>query len=259
MEKTLTLLYHEVTDFPEKTGFQRKSANPYKHPLKEFIAHIDLVKNSGKRVLTINDYPFNKKEDTIFLTFDDGGKSALQAADILEEKNMRGHFFITTSMINNKYFVNEQDIRELQNRGHIIGSHSHSHPNVFKSLSKDKMISEWRTSKKKLEDLLGLEITSCSIPGGDANRNTYKTAFDEGYSFVFNSDPSLKIACVEENRYIIGRVCPKKGKNINQIERYIQFKDIKKELLTRKVKNNIKTLIFPVYSVIHNNNKHREG
>ena len=63
------------------------------------------------------------------ITFDDGGVSALQTtADLLEKYGWRGVFFVTTDRIGTPTFLNADHVRELHRRGHVIGSHSCSHP-----------------------------------------------------------------------------------------------------------------------------------
>ena len=68
--------------------------------------------------------------------------------------------------------MSKNDIRDLAKRGHQIGSHSHTHPNVFRNQSIDQMRYEWSTSKNILEDILGEEVLICSVPGGDVDDNT---------------------------------------------------------------------------------------
>ena len=164
---------------------------------------------------------------------------------------LKGHFFITTSMIGNEFFLNEKDIINLHNRGHIIGSHSHSHPNVFKSLTYNQMKSEWLESKKILENILKIKIRSCSVPGGDANNNTYLSAKECGFSVVFNSEPTIKLI-EKDGLKILGRFCPKSGTNYRIIKRICSHKGLKTQLFIRSVKNLIKAILFPIYSKIYN-------
>ena len=135
MKKTLnvsisTFLYHEVTDCPSESGFQQKTAIPYKHTLKEFKRDLNIINESHIGVSSINNIKLNAENDHLLLTFDDGGKSSMVIANMIEEYGWRGHFFITTSMIGCKGFLSISDIRLLSQRGHFIGSHSHTHPRV---------------------------------------------------------------------------------------------------------------------------------
>lgn len=250
MKKTyLTFLYHEATDNPTTTGFQRTSNLPYKHKLKEFYKNIDIIVENSQKIITINQLKDFSKGT--LLTFDDGGKSALGIADYLEKYNLKGHFFITTSLIGERGFLNEKDIIELHYRGHIIGSHSHTHPNVFKALRYDQMIFEWTESKKILESILKINIQSCSVPGGDANRDTYLSAQESGYNIVFNSTPTIK-PIEKKNIKILGRFCPKAGTKDSVIYNICHHKGLGRYLLIRKFKNLIKTLFSPIYFYVAN-------
>lgn len=249
----LTFLYHEAVNNPIDSGFQRDSALPYKHKIEEFYTNIDIIVKKRKNIITID--KLNSYDNATLLTFDDGGKSALFIAKYLEKYNLRGHFFITTSLIGDKYFLTKAEILDLHKRGHIIGSHSHSHPNVFKSLSYKMMKLEWSESKSILEDILKTKVNSCSIPGGDANTDSYLSAQESGYEIVFDSEPVIEIRKLK-NLIILGRICPKAGTSFKQIEEFCELKGIKKQYYIRKLKKLIKVIFFPIYAKIHNNRKH---
>ena len=57
---------------------------------------------------TIFEMLASSQERHVLLTFDDGGKSAVRIADLLEEQGWRGHFFITTAMIGEPGFVHQR-------------------------------------------------------------------------------------------------------------------------------------------------------
>ena len=187
--KCCSLLLHEVTDDPGSTGFQRKTALPYKNTIAEFKSYLNVIAASGFPVLNIESKNF-LKTDGVVLTFDDGGKSAMTASALVDEYGWKGHFFVTTSRIGERTFLSKSDIVDLRKRGHIVGSHSHSHPDIFYNLKYDEMLSEWRTSKIILEDILSEEIISASVPGGDTDEKTIKSAYQVGLKRLFTSDPS---------------------------------------------------------------------
>jgi len=254
--KCLAFLYHEAVDDPNNSGFQRKSALPYKHKVDEFRKNIDTIASNCRNITTID--ALNSYDEVTLLTFDDGGKSSMLIAEYLEKYDFKGHFFVTTSLIGDKYFLREDEIVDLHKRGHIIGSHTHTHPNVFKSLTKEEMLFEWTKSRTILENLLKTKIKSCSIPGGDANVNSYASAKECGYEFIFDSVPTYKLRKTE-GATIIGRICPKAGTSFSVIKSFCEFKGIKREYIIRKIKNLIKIILFPIYSKIHNSSRHGNG
>ena len=83
-------------------------------------------------------------------------------ASLLESRGWRGHFFIVTGRIGKPGFVTARQIRELHERGHHIGSHSHSHPDAFSELSDEELIREWSESRRILGEILGSPPWSAS-------------------------------------------------------------------------------------------------
>ena len=100
------------------------------------------------------------------MTFDDGGRSAPEIAGALQALGWRGHFFVTTGMIGRPGFVGADEIRELRDRGHLVGSHSHSHPTLMGKLEPDEIEDEWRRSMEVLGGILGEAPSHASVPGG---------------------------------------------------------------------------------------------
>ena len=243
----VTFLYHEVSDNPNLTGFIRESNLVYKHNSKEFISNLEVINNIRIKPITINKLQEKSDKHKILLTFDDGGKSSMYIADALEKYNWRGHFFITTSMIGNSTFVNKLDIKDLFNRGHVIGTHSHSHPMPFYNLSIKAMISEWTKSTDILEQILSSKIICGSVPGGDMDKKTIKSAKESNIKYLFTSEPFNKI-WIEDEVVLLGRVCPKVGTKISKIKNFANNKGFFKERLTRKSKNLIKFFLGPLYS-----------
>jgi peptidoglycan/xylan/chitin deacetylase (PgdA/CDA1 family) len=178
-KKLITFLYHEATDNPSSSGFQRQGAMPYKHKVQHFLDDLDAIQSVFSYSIIVDDH---KKYDgnSLILTFDDGGKSALTIADILDYRALIGHFFVTTSMIGTPGFLSEDEIQELDRRGHIIGSHSHSHPSIFRDISFQQKLEEWQVSKQILENILCKDVVSASIPGGDMDDETIETAAKAG-------------------------------------------------------------------------------
>ena len=45
-----------------------------------------------------------------------------------------------------KLFFDKNDLRKLNNLGHIIGLHSHNHPTLFEGLDYEKQLNEYKKS-----------------------------------------------------------------------------------------------------------------
>jgi peptidoglycan/xylan/chitin deacetylase (PgdA/CDA1 family) len=123
---------------------------------------------------------------------------------MLEKKGWFGHFFITTGKIGTETFVSRDEIIELHRRGHVVGSHSDSHPLRMASLSREEIFDEWRVSTEKLSEILGEKVTVASVPGGLYSKEVAECAEVCGIEFLFNSEPTRALQQIGNCR-ILGR------------------------------------------------------
>lgn len=71
-----------------------------------------------------------------------------------------------------KCWMNSNHLKRLQQTGHIVGLHSHSHPRQLKSLPKAKQLKEYRQNQSILSDILGKRPLCMSHPHNSYNENT---------------------------------------------------------------------------------------
>lgn len=197
--RQVSLLFHDVfVDRAAESGFSSPAADRYKLPLEHFKAQIEgLPGRSPAR-----------------LTFDDGGISYYTiVADVLEAREWRGHCFVSTDFIGTRGFLDISQLRELDARGHVIGTHSASHPGRFSALTPDQMRREWSKSRQVLEDLLGHAVTVGSVPGGYFSKMVAAMAAETGLQLLFNSEPVIRArsveGCMVAGRYTIRRRTPR--------------------------------------------------
>lgn len=185
----INLMYHDIsigTDM--SSGFQTQVSMDYK--VDEAVFEEQVRRCIGK--------------DVVF-TFDDGGSSFLTvAAPILEKYGFRGVFFISTSQIGKIGFLSIDQIRELDKRGHIIGSHTHSHPKNLAKLSYDEICHEWKISLDVLKQILCKDVSIASIPNGRGSDNVIKAAKNAGIKELYTSEPISSICC-KDGVTLIGR------------------------------------------------------
>jgi peptidoglycan/xylan/chitin deacetylase (PgdA/CDA1 family) len=215
MMHALSLLFHDVV--PEgrwsESGFVGADADLYKLDCTEFRYHLEVIRRNLKGQFTTAPellagnapvYPF-------LLTFDDGGVSAVTyIADMLEEHDWRGHFLITAGRIATSGFVDNAQIRDLHRRGHIVGSHSYSHPLLMAHCSQNQLREEWHRSGAVLSDILGAPITVASVPGGQYSRPIAVAAAHAGVKLLFNSEPTTDSHQVD-GCTVLGRFCVKRS------------------------------------------------
>lgn len=241
-----SLLYHEVVDNPRDSGFQRNSAIPYKHSVAEFQENLATIAASPIRPQLLSEINFARTGKHLLLTFDDGGISALHISDEICKMGWRAHFFIATAFLGQRNFLDLNEIKYLHNCGHIIGSHSHTHPDIFRNHTLDRMIEEWRISCDILNQSLGTPCFAASVPGGDISQNVLRSADLAGLRYLFTSEPELRPrhagSCL-----ILGRMCLKSGTPIRRLERYIGFQNWNRELKIRQTKTVLKTTFDPLY------------
>jgi peptidoglycan/xylan/chitin deacetylase (PgdA/CDA1 family) len=204
--KAVSLLFHDVylTD-PRESGFASAAADRYKLPVRDFDAQIARIP-AGR--------PFR-------LTVDDGGVSYYTLmADRLEALGWRGHCFVSTGMIGRQGFLSPAQIRELDARGHIIGSHSVTHPARFSACSIEQMRDEWSRSRHHLEDILGHEVVVASVPGGYYSTRVAETAAESGLKILFNSEPTTAVSDAN-GLIIVGRYTIRQGDPVHTSARLV--------------------------------------
>ena len=192
------------------------------------------------------DIDFTQPGNHLALTFDDGGKSALHVSDELCKRGWRGHFFIITSRIGGTTFLDEAGIRQLRSCGHIIGSHSHTHPHIFRDLSRESMIEEWRVSRDILTQLLGEPCDTASVPGGDISPVALRYADEAGLGYLFTSEPWLRPRQVG-SCWILGRAYPKVNTPLAQVRNLAHLQGWRRALALRRTKGLVKLAIAPLY------------
>jgi peptidoglycan/xylan/chitin deacetylase (PgdA/CDA1 family) len=185
-------MYHDlVADDGTTTGFGGPGSARYDVAQKAFLAHLDRIAETldGPPAVVDDVLAGRAGSRAWLLTFDDGGATALEAGEELASRGWRGHFFVTTDFIGGEGFVDAAAIRELSSMGHVIGSHSCSHPARMSALSSDDLLEEWEGSVSVLSDLLDEPIRAASVPGGYYSTAVARAAAKAGIEALFTSEP----------------------------------------------------------------------
>jgi peptidoglycan/xylan/chitin deacetylase (PgdA/CDA1 family) len=207
----LSLLYHDVVEPGQfaSSGFPHGDAHIYKLERSQFELHLQKIDQAPKsaKVALLDHASQDIGSEVLLFTFDDGGASALPIAALLEEHGWRGHFFITTDYIGKPGFVREDQIRELHHRGHVVGSHSCSHPARMSHCPPEQLVREWKESARVLSNILGDRLRVASVPGGYYSKRVAEAAANSGIEVLFNSEPTSHIkhvkGCIVLGRYSI--------------------------------------------------------
>lgn len=202
------LLYHDVIRGCDRgaSGFSGPGAQRFKLGWDRFVEHLDGVGvATAAAPVTVDDMVARRAPDGAWaITFDDGGESALAAGEELARRGWRGHFFCVSDRIGEPGFLDAEGIVALDRMGHVIGSHSRSHPARISASPWKRMVEEWRASAERLGELVGRPITSGAVPGGFYSPALARAAGAAGLAALFTSEPVRSLRSVD-GCAVIGR------------------------------------------------------
>jgi peptidoglycan/xylan/chitin deacetylase (PgdA/CDA1 family) len=192
----ISLMYHDVVEASahHRSGFPSDDAAIYKLAPALFEQHLGAVsRRRHDGAITVRELPPGGHGGRpLMITIDDGGKSSLYIAERLERHGWRGHFFVATGMIGDAAFLDAAELRDLHRRGHVVGSHSHSHPLRMDALSRAQLDDEWQRSQGVLAEILGARPRVASIPGGGYSKEIARAARRAGIDVLFTSEPTMR-------------------------------------------------------------------
>jgi len=76
------------------------------------------------------------------------------------------------SLAKKDLWMSEENLKEIESQGHVIGLHSFSHPTKISDLSFQEQELEYHKNNKHLADLIQKPIRAMSHPCGDYNKDT---------------------------------------------------------------------------------------
>lgn len=247
--KTPSLMYHDVVPPGEsdQSGFPGPSAASYKMDWPDYEAQIARLASTGLRFPRV-DSEQAAAPGSCLLTFDDGGASALPSARVLDRHCMAGHFLITGARIGTPGFASAADLRALAASGHVVGSHSQTHPPDISRLTPAELVAEWRDSLARLADILGAPVQVASIPGGFYSRAVAESANDAGVRYLFTSEPTITATRIR-GTLLLGRYALQRGMDVETIEAFARGSGTarQRQWLLWNIKKPAKRWAAPVY------------
>ena len=176
----------------------------------------------------MNQIVMHANRDDIQITVDDAGKGNYQyMLPVFEKLGLKAIILVPTQFIASENsttstYMNVRQIREFSDLGHTIGSHSHSHPKNISLLPMGEIKKEWEKSKKILEEIIGKEVTHCSIPGGFYSIQQRQILKDLVYKKVFNSVPTYEKYNVD-GMEILGRFSIEQKITVRQFNQILSY------------------------------------
>ena len=199
------------------------SGSRYLVSLRDLEESIAIAIESGTPFESLKSNVDDLPDSVVEITQDDGGGSALLLADLLNTHQVKATFFIITSKIGTKNYLNADEILSIKSMGHRIGSHSDTHPSPFCDLSDLEIHNEVLRSKELLQNLLNVQITTFSVPGGETRRRTLEILSNPllGMRRVYTSTPYRGIYRKLGGVEFAGRLCIERSMSISDINKII--------------------------------------
>ncbi len=191
------LAYHKIASF-ELGGTWM--------PLRRFAAQIDSLLAAGHRF--VGEEAFlesleGRREaasNEILLTFDDGYRNVLEAADALEARGVPALVFLVSAYagLRNRWELDLPGRRfrhlawdecaALARRGFAFGSHTRTHRDLTR-IPIEEAREEMLRSRVEMEDRLGAAVRSLSYPFGRLDDAVRSGAVEAGYRAAFTLYP----------------------------------------------------------------------
>jgi peptidoglycan/xylan/chitin deacetylase (PgdA/CDA1 family) len=205
-------MYHDVVEpgDPDSSGFSGRGPSRYKLDSSLFERHLNAIaaaRTSPANVAHFREEPSEPSSPPLFLTFDDGGASSWAIGETLAGIGWTGHFFIPVDFIGKQGFIDEAGIAALAQMGHVIGTHSCSHPVPMSRLADNRLLEEWGRSVEVLTEISGTAVVTGSVPGGYVSGRVVRAAAACGIQLLFTSEPVESVreidGCFQLGRYAI--------------------------------------------------------
>lgn len=133
-------------------------------------------------------YKVERTDNKCAISFDAawGADKTRQIMDVCDRYNVKATFFLVGFWVD-KY---PEMVREINERGFEIGTHSNTHPQMSK-LSQSDVAAQLSVSSKKIYDITGTEVKLFRPPFGDYNNTLVSTAAEQGLLTIQWSVDSL--------------------------------------------------------------------
>lgn len=227
-----TLMYHDVYDVSlQDSGFNVASNYPYKLQVSEFEKQISSI----AAYLKLHDID----KGLLQLSFDDGGVSFYTIImPIIEKYGFKGSFYIASQYIGEDGFLTESMIKEMAERGHRIGGHSHTHRQRMNELSCDELKEDWGQCLRILSRITGEPCTTASLPNGFISKVILQVLEELGVEELYTSEPTEE-SRMYGNMTIRGRYGIRSTMNLDDVLAIAFDEKVKRRFRRKKAILNI--------------------
>ncbi len=223
----IILNYHGIEASSNEYSWD-PAEKPYVLSLDSFKQQLELIELNSLRTLNLSELDRwletkqDPAEDQIVLTFDDGHMSHFEhVAPALKAKKMKGIFLVSAGLAGRNQLMDWKQLKELVAQGFEIGSHGLKHQ-PLSSVTHHELWKELHKSKFILEDKLGINVSSFSVPRGYYQDRIREVALEVGYRFVFTSRFDVNDSAAD--RFRLNRIAIKKNMRPELFLKLIQGK-----------------------------------
>jgi peptidoglycan/xylan/chitin deacetylase (PgdA/CDA1 family) len=256
LPKIPILMYHSVSDVPERDKKVRNTNSAYSLSIKQFREQMEYIHKNGYKTLHLDQLLAENSqvpEKSLVITFDDGwAYNYTNVFPRLKEYGLTATIFVVTGFVGQANYMDWNELREMSDAGISIQSHTASHKPLAQ-LSKKEVEYELETSKKTIEDALGKEVNCLSLPHGVFNDKVLKIAEEIGYQAVCTSEPGFSHEY--KNLPVMKRINISNQFQIDTFEKILERNEavIRPMLLAKKVKNLAKKIVgYDLYRRVFN-------
>ena len=253
----MALMYHNIRPDGEPYPGLSPSASSYFVSRSAFAEQLAELSACGGRCMTWEAfrafYRAGGNERTArarrpysaLLTFDDGWKDAVDVGGpLLEQFHCQAIMFITTDFLGRPNFLSRSELSRMNAGVFRIGSHARTH-RMLSLLGEADIRGELSDSKKLLEDSVGYEIDTLSIPSGAVDWRVRRIASECGYRFVFDSE--VRINRGGGDPTAIGRVAIMGSTPLPTFRSYVQQRIARERLRRAALQAPKRVLGLPRY------------
>lgn len=177
--------YHRIND-------ETVNTDDYSLSKEEFQEQLNYFKENNYHTISLMDFIRAEKygeelpENPIILTFDDGYEdNYINMMPMIKAMDMKATMFMATNLIGKKNYVNWQQLKEMQDNGIEIGSHTANHlpldqvENLDNEIKLSKLLMEWNGLKT---------IYFFSYPNGIYTPESIQSLKDNNYLAAVTGD-----------------------------------------------------------------------
>jgi peptidoglycan/xylan/chitin deacetylase (PgdA/CDA1 family) len=130
----------------------------------------------------------------VHMTFDDGNDTDFSPVfDLLQKHGITGIFFVCAGRIDKPDFLSASQLRAMHGHGMTIGSHGYDHID-WREATETTLRYEFIDARHRIEDAIGAEIETASVPFGLVDRRSAQWAVRAGFKRLFTSSGGFATA-----------------------------------------------------------------